>query len=64
MANINAQELQNIPILLPPTNLQNAFATKIESIALNKIELTKQIDKSEQLFQSLLQRAFKGELVN
>ena len=63
MANINAQELQNIPILLPPTNLQNAFATKIESIALNKIELTKQIDKSEQLFQSLLQRAFMGELV-
>lgn len=31
MANINAQELRAIPILKPPLELQNKFATIVES---------------------------------
>lgn len=64
MANINAQELQDIKILIPPITLQNQFAEKISLIEKQK-ELAKQsLQESENLFNSLLQKAFKGELVN
>lgn len=63
MANINAQELQNILILHPPIELQNQFAEKINLIEKQK-ELAKQeLKESEDLFNCLLQKAFKGELV-
>ncbi|SDI01732.1 type I restriction enzyme, S subunit [Flavobacterium omnivorum] len=63
MANINAQELQNIMILHPPIELQNQFAEKIALIEKQK-ELAKQeLKESEDLFNCLLQKAFKGELV-
>ncbi|MFV5702586.1 restriction endonuclease subunit S [Flavobacterium sp. XS2P12] len=62
MANINAQELQNIMILHPPIKLQNQFAEKIDLIEKQK-ELAKQeLKESEDLFNCLLQKAFKGEL--
>ena len=62
MANINAQELQNITILKPPTELQNKFAEIIEKIEVQKQLTQRSIKKSEELFQSLLQRAFRGAL--
>jgi type I restriction enzyme S subunit len=62
MANINAQELQNIPLLKPPIELQNRFAEIIKRIEEQKIITHKSLQKSEELFQSLLQRAFRGEL--
>lgn len=62
MANINAQEMQNIKILIPPIDLQNRFAQIVEQIANQKAKTQNSIDKSEELFQSLMQRAFKGEL--
>ena len=47
----------------PPIKLQSKFAFIIEQIETQK-QLTQQShQKSEELFQSLLQRAFKGELV-
>ena len=62
MANINAQELQNIKILLPPIELQNKF----ESIVRATKQKLKSFDKSSQLlndnFNSLSQKAFAGEL--
>lgn len=49
-------------ILLPPMNLQNEFAEKIALIEQQK-ELAKQeLAASEDLFNCLLQKAFKGEL--
>lgn len=63
MANINAQELQGIKIHIPPVNLQNQFAEKIALIEKQK-ELAKQsLKESDDLFNTLLQKAFKGELV-
>ena len=63
MANINAQELQNILILHPPVELQDQFAEKIALIEQQK-ELAKQeLKESEDLFNCLLQKAFKGELI-
>lgn len=32
MANINAQEMQDIPLLLPPVELQNKFASIVEAV--------------------------------
>ncbi|WFB64999.1 restriction endonuclease subunit S [Sphingobacterium sp. WM] len=61
-ANINAQELQDIKILIPPLYLQEEFAKKIELI--NELKAKVNAEKSEELFQSLLQKAFKGELVS
>lgn len=63
MANINAQELQSILILTPPISLQSQFAEKIALIEQQK-ELAKQeLKESEDLFNCLLQKAFKGELI-
>ncbi|MBX0332993.1 restriction endonuclease subunit S [Pontibacter sp. HSC-14F20] len=62
MANINAQELQDIKILIPPKALQDKYAGIVEKVEEMKLTVTRSIDKSETLFQSLLQKAFKGEL--
>src|SRR5690606_6678350 len=56
-ANINAQELQDIKILIPPIHLQEEFAKKIEII--HQLKAQTNAEKSEELFQSLLQKAFK-----
>lgn len=63
MANINAQELQNIKILKAPIALQNQFAARVALIEEQKAIAQKGLEKSEALFNSLLQKAFKGELV-
>lgn len=63
MANINAQELQNIKIPIPPKELQDEFEIKFKQAKELKELANEQIKKSEVLFQSLLQKAFKGELV-
>ncbi|MFP9114649.1 restriction endonuclease subunit S [Flavobacterium sp. RHBU_3] len=63
MANINAQELQDILILQPPVTLQNQFAERVQLIEQQKELAQQTLQKSEELFNSLLQKAFKGELV-
>ena len=62
MANINAQELQNIKILKPDLSLQNQFAEKIKLIEQQKELAKKELKESEDLFQALLQKAYNGEL--
>ena len=61
-ANINAQELKSIKVHVPPIELQNEFAefvTKIDSIR-SKMEAS--LSELEDNFNSLMQKAFKGEL--
>lgn len=62
MANINAQELQNIKIAIPPVDLQNKFAEKLSLIREQKQILKQNTHKLDNLFNSLMQKAFKGEL--
>ena len=63
MANLNKKIILNLPIIIPSTPLQNQFAEKIALIEQQK-ELAKQeLKESEDLFNCLLQKAFKGELV-
>lgn len=62
-AELKIVELKKVNILMPTINLQNQFAEKITLIEQQK-ELAKQeLKESEDLFNCLLQKAFKGELV-
>ncbi len=62
MANINAQEVQKIPAILPPKSLQDKFAEKIHLMLRVKFKLEEKAKPINNLFNSLMQRAFKGEL--
>lgn len=62
MANINAQELKTIPIYLPPKELQDEFGHKKRAILEKKKVLLNAHIEMENLYNSLLQKAFKGEL--
>jgi type I restriction enzyme S subunit len=48
--------------MAPPIELQNKFAEKIKSIEAQKATAQTALANSEDLFNSLLQKAFKGEL--
>lgn len=57
---ITAQKKLTLP--LPPIKLQNQFAERIQLIEAQKQQAQASLEKSEALFNSLLQRAFTGEL--
>jgi type I restriction enzyme S subunit len=63
MANINAQELQEIRIMIPPVNLQNQFEENAKQLKKIVLKTDEQVSTSNSLFQALTQKAFKGELV-
>jgi type I restriction enzyme S subunit len=62
MANINATELKSIKIYTPPIELQNKFANIVQKIETQKALLQQSLTELENNFQSLMQRAFRGEL--
>lgn len=64
MANINAQELQDIKILLPPISLQNEFEHKVETIEKQKELLNQSLELLEENYKSIMDKAFKGQLFN
>jgi len=49
-------------VLIPPKELQNQFAERIQAIEAQKAQAQASLAQAEDLFNSLLQRAFKGEL--
>ena len=55
-------KIKRFEILIPPITLQNKFATQIQNIEQQKEKLKLQMQESENLFQSLLQKAFNGDL--
>lgn len=61
-ANINAQELQDIRIVVPPIDLQDKFAKRVKAILQMKTCLTTSLAELETLYKSLTQQAFAGEL--
>ena len=60
--NINLVILRKLEIPIPPIELQNKFAQGIQQIEKQKQLAQQGNQKTEHLFNSLLQRAFKGEL--
>lgn len=60
--NINLAILRDLEFMNPPIELQNQFAERVAVIEAQKQQAQLELAKSEELFASLLQRAFKGEL--
>ena len=57
-ANINAQELQDIAILIPPIELQEKFSDYAETIKKSKLTIQQSLDKLEVLRKALMQQYF------
>lgn len=60
---LNVGTLVDLEIIMVPYDLQNQFAERVAVIEKQKAIAQKSLEKSEELFNSLLQKAFKGELV-
>jgi type I restriction enzyme S subunit len=60
---LNKEHIENFPIINPDMDLQIRFSKQLEVIEEQKSIAQKSLEKSESLFNSLLQKAFKGELV-
>ena len=60
---ISPKEVEKYLIINPPVELQNKFAERVQIIKNQKRQAQESLQKSEDLFNSLLQKAFKGELV-
>lgn len=61
-ANINAQELKSIKIHVPPIELQNEFAEFVKKVDSIRSKMEASLSELEENFNSLMQKAFKGEL--
>jgi type I restriction enzyme S subunit len=61
---INLSDLRILELIKPPITLQNQFSERIQLIEAQKQQAQASLQKAEDLFNSLLQRAFKGELVS
>ncbi len=59
MANINAKELQSIPILLPPLPLQTRFAVMVANIEAQRRLAERQLAAAEAVFGGVLQGTFE-----
>lgn len=62
MSGLNLTIIKETKLALPPVALQNQFAQHIQLIEQQKQQAQIALEKSEALFNSLIQRAFKGEL--
>ena len=55
--------MRELNLIKPPLDLQNQFAERVQAIEAQKEQAQASLAQAEDLFNSLLQRAFKGELV-
>ncbi|HDY75752.1 MAG TPA: restriction endonuclease subunit S [Candidatus Marinimicrobia bacterium] len=60
---LSLKEIRGLKVNCPPITLQTKFAERVQSIETQKAQAKAVLQKSEDLFNSLLQKAFKGELV-
>ena len=62
MAGINVGKLKSIIVFNPPYQLQNQFAQIVEKTEQQKTLMQQSLTEMENNFNSIMQRAFKGEL--
>ena len=62
ISHLTGEKLKKMRMPIPSITLQNQFAERVAVIEAQKQQAQLELAKSEELFQSLLQRAFKGEL--
>ena len=54
--------IESLPLMLPPLELQGEFLVRLGQIRASKIHLEQNDEEGNNLFEALLQEAFKGEL--
>jgi type I restriction enzyme S subunit len=62
MSGLNLTIIKNLKIKLPPLNMQNKFASILQKIEKQQEAMKVSSKKMDENFNSILQRAFKGEL--
>jgi type I restriction enzyme S subunit len=62
ISHLTGEKLKKMRMPIPPIELQDQFTERVQAIELQKQQAQEALEKSEQLFQGLLQQAFKGEL--
>ncbi len=62
IASINSTQLKAFPLIKPPLPLQTQFASVVEKVESLKSRYAQSLAELENLYGSLSQRAFKGEL--
>lgn len=60
--NLNTSIMKNFKLIVPPINLQDKFEKRLELITKQKDLAQQELQEAENLFNCLLQKAFKGEL--
>ena len=60
---IRSKELQKILIPIPPIELQNEFAHFVKQVDKLKVEMGNSLNELEDNFNSLMQKAFNGEII-
>jgi type I restriction enzyme, S subunit len=63
IATINMTQLKKCPMLIPPKKTQNTFADRVQKIESQKAAMTTALKELQNNFNTLMQSAFKGELV-
>lgn len=61
---IRKDAVREVPLISPPIELQNQFAERVKVIEEQKAKAQASLQKAEELFNSLMQKAFKGELTS
>jgi type I restriction enzyme S subunit len=59
---VKSNDLKKFQVIVPPIDLQNQFAERVQAIEAQKAQTQASLSQAEDLFNSLLQKAFKGEL--
>lgn len=59
----NTGNLKKLKIIVPPIDVQSDFVERVQLIEQQKQQAQASLQRAEELFSSLLQRAFSGELV-
>jgi type I restriction enzyme S subunit len=62
-ANLSNEDFYKLETITPPRTLQNQFAERVQAIEEQKAQAQASLEKAEELFNSLLQRAFNGKLL-
>ena len=62
IASINSTQLKNFPVILPPLDLQNKFAHIVQHVKHLEENQSQSKQHIDNLFDVLMQKAFKGEL--
>lgn len=64
VGHVNVKDIKNFDVVVPPIEIQDSFARKIEPIFSLSTYIHGSLQRLDSLFESCLQRAFNGELIS